>query len=404
MPTLRDVLVAVAVAAAATAGALIADPGGRPLLPWGVLLIGAGALALCWRSRYPVPVLGAVLVPVSAYYWLDHPDGPASLLVAVALYTVASRLAWPRAVLAGALVVLAWVGTEQLLVADVPGRTGDHVWWIVATAACGVAVGAVRRAAQASAERAEERLARRVEQERLRIARDVHDVVSHSLSMIVVQAGVGAHVAARRPEEAVAALERIRDTGTDALRELRSTLSLLRSPDDAEPVAGGLDRVDEVVRAGRAAGVTVTVTGAAGVLPAEVDRTAFGLVREAVTNTVRHAPEASEVRVALTRTRTALRVRVTDDGGAPARPPGAAGRPDGQGLRGLAERVEGLGGRFHAGPGDGGFTVTAELPLDGVRERPVDAHRTGRRSPDPASIPGSGERGAQCGEDAERRG
>ncbi|WP_060573753.1 MULTISPECIES: sensor histidine kinase [unclassified Pseudonocardia] len=381
MPTVRDVLVALVVGAAAVAGALFADPSGRPLLPWGAVLIALATLLLCWRSRHPVPVLVAVMVPTALYYWLDHPDGPASLLVAVAVYTVASRVSWPHAVLTGVLVVLAWTGTEQLIVGPPPELHLDHYSWIVVTVALGVAVGAVRRAAEASAGRAEERLVRRVEQERLRIARDVHDVVSHSLSMIVVQAGVGAHVAARRPEEAVAALERIRDAGTDALRELRGTLALLRDPADpgADPGdgdgtapdrhAGGLDRLDEVVRAGRAAGITVTVAGDAGALPPEVDRAAFGTVREAVTNTVRHAPDASAARVTLDRHGDLLHLRISDDGGPPA-PAGERGRPEGQGLRGLAERAAALGGRCTAAPDGDGFVVTAELPV-AIRTTPA---------------------------------
>ncbi|GAA4976491.1 histidine kinase [Pseudonocardia tropica] len=362
MPSVRDVLVALAACAAAVAGALLAEPSARPLLPWGALLVVAAGAALCWRSRRPVAVLVAVMVPTALYYWLGHPDGPASLLVAVAVYTVASRVPWPRAVLTGVVVVVVWAGAD-LALAAAGGRPGyDHHWWIAATVGWGVAVGALRRAAQATAGRAEERLARRVEQERLRIARDVHDVVSHSLSMIVVQAGVGAHVAGRRPEEAVAALERIRDTGAAALRELRGTLALLR--DEDEPVGGGLDRLDEVVHAGRAAGLTVTVTGDPGRLPGEVDRTAFAVVREAVTNTVRHAPSATRVDVRLDRRPAALHLRVSDDGGPPA-PPAERGRPDGQGLRGLAERAAALGGELSAAPAAGGHVVTATLPLRG---------------------------------------
>ncbi|MEQ3551383.1 histidine kinase [Pseudonocardia nematodicida] len=424
MPNPRDVLVALAVAAAAVVGALLADPAARPLLPWGVALIGVAAVLLCWRSRYPVPVLAAVMVPTALYYWLGHPDGPAALLVAVAVYTVASRVSWRRAVVAGLAVVVAWTGSEALITAQRDGLSYlDHWSWIVATVASGVAVGALRRSAEVSAERAEERLARRVEQERLRIARDVHDVVSHSLSMIVVQAGVGAHVAARRPEEAVAALERIRDAGTDALRELRGTLALLRSPEDPDPVpGGGIDRLDEVVRAARAAGVEVTVSGAAGELSPEVGRTAFGIVREAVTNTVRHAPGAAAVAVSFARDGGLLRIRVADDGSpgrrrspvgepddgpgacagdrAPASPgaprDGTRGRPDGQGLRGIAERTLALGGHLTAGPGTTGWTVTATLPPHATTpttpDLPVDAHDSARRSRDRTSVAGSGER------------
>lgn len=424
MPSLRDVLLALVVAVVAVVGALLGDPSGRPLLPWGVVLIGLAALALCWRSRYPMPVLAAVMAPTAVYYWLDHPDGPAALLVAVAVYTVASRVPWQRALLAGVLVTVVWTGTEQLLIAPPVEVHLDHYSWIAVTVALGVAVGAVRRAAQASAERTEEQVARRVEQERLRIARDVHDVVSHSLSMIVVQAGVGAHVAARRPEEAVAALERIRDAGGDALRELRSTLALLRSPEDGDPHGGapaggdpdggaphgagpaggervgGLDRLDEVVRAARAAGLVVTVTGDAGALPDEVDRAAFGIVREAVTNTVRHAAHACEVRVSFERTADRLRLRVGDDGGAPASSTGGRDRPAGQGLRGLTERAEALGGRLTAGPGTDGWTVDVELPVP--PGTPGNAHRTGPRAPDRVRVRGF--RARTAGDAIERNG
>lgn len=369
LPPVRDVLLAVALGGVAVTGAAMAAPSGRPLLPYGALLVAAGVLVLCWRRRFPVAVLAAVTAVVAAYYWLQHPDGPASVLVAVAVYTVASRLSWPRAVVAGVLVVLAWVGVELLVLSGPPRPWADHYGWIVVTVAVGVAVGAARRAAEASAERTEERLRRRVEQERLRIARDVHDVVSHSLSMIVVQAGVGAHVASRRPEEAVAALERIRDAGGEALRELRSTLRVLRAddPDDPDDPAGpaadppGLDRLDGVVRTAAAAGLAVQVRGEAGALPPEIDRAAFAIVREAVTNTVRHAPDATTSRVGFERGPARLRIRVDDDGGA--RPAGPARDRAGQGLRGLAERAAALGGSVGSGPGTGGFTVTAELPL-----------------------------------------
>lgn len=388
VPPWRNVLLAAGLGAVSVLGATLAEPGGRPLWPTGALLVTAAVAALCWRVRFPVPVLAVVTALVAVYYWLDHPDGPASVLVAAAVYTVASRVRWPRAVAAGVLVVLAWAGTEQFLREGPPRPWADHYGWIVVTVAVGVAVGAARRAAEASADRAEERLRRRVEQERLRIARDVHDVVSHSLSMIVVQAGVGAHVAARRPDEALAALERIRDAGGEALRELRTTLRVLRADDrdgahDGGPDGGGgeapgLDRLDEVVRAARAGGLAVVVGPVAGDLPPEVDRVAFAVVREAVTNTVRHAPDATTCDVGLERTPGGLRIRVTDDGGPPA--PAAGRDRAGQGLRGLVERAGALGGTVRSGPGGDGFVVEAVLPLPddrrGAGGRHVGAART----------------------------
>lgn len=177
--------------------------------------------------------------------------------------------------------------------------------------------------------------------------------------MIAVRAGVGAHVADRRPDEAVLALLEIKEASRAALAELRTTLAVLREPEPAD--VPGLHRLDEVARVAGLAGVGVEVRGSAGELAAAVDGAAFRIVREAVTNTVRHARSARRVVVDLERGPRELHLRVADDGG-----PSGAVTP-GHGLRGLAEHAATLGGRSSAAPGPDGFVVEAVLPLAATR-------------------------------------
>jgi signal transduction histidine kinase len=209
------------------------------------------------------------------------------------------------------------------------------------------------------AERTRDEAARRkAMEERLRIARELHDSLTHSISVIQVQAGVAQHLARKRGEEVPPALLAIQEAGTDAARELRATLSVLRETQDGD--GSGLCQLDSLVARARTAGlpVTVTVTGAKRPLPPDVDQAAYRIVQEALTNVSRHAGHAC-ASVHLHYAPQALSVRVDDDGkGSGTRPAGP-----GLGLIGMRERVSALGGRLHAGPQDGGgFRVRAELP------------------------------------------
>jgi signal transduction histidine kinase len=203
---------------------------------------------------------------------------------------------------------------------------------------------------------------RRAMEERLRIARELHDSLTHSISVIRVQAGVAVHLTRKRGEEAPPALLAIQEAGADAARELRTTLSVLRSEEDGD--SSNLGQLDSLVARARAAGlpVTVTVTGAERALPLEVGQAAYRIVQEALTNVSRHAGPACAA-VHLHYTPDALAVQVDDDGtGAGV---STAPRPAGPGLGliGMRERVTALGGRLHAAPRDGGgFRVRAELP------------------------------------------
>jgi signal transduction histidine kinase len=180
--------------------------------------------------------------------------------------------------------------------------------------------------------------------------------------MINVQAGVAAHVADRRPDEAKAALLAIKEASRSALADLRATLGVLRSGIDTDRApTPGLGRLPDLISTAAAAGVTVRAEGDAGVLPAPVDVAAYRILQESLTNVVRHGTEADTVRITIARTARELRITVRDNG----RGNGQA-TPSGNGLRGMAERANALGGEAAAGPlPDGGFQVSAKLPLTG---------------------------------------
>jgi signal transduction histidine kinase len=217
-----------------------------------------------------------------------------------------------------------------------------------------------RRAEEAERTR-DEVARRRAVEERLRIARELHDSLTHSISVIKVQAGVAAHLARKSGEEPSAALLAIEEASGDAVRELRSTLDVLRRDDD--PNGSGLDRLPTLVERTRSSGLptTCTVHGDTRPLPAEVDQAAYRVIQEALTNVTRHAGAAT-ASVQLTYGERSLTVRVDDDGVGARRPP-----VPGYGLIGMRERVTALGGRLSAEPGTTrGFSVLAELPLDGT--------------------------------------
>jgi signal transduction histidine kinase len=202
---------------------------------------------------------------------------------------------------------------------------------------------------------------RRAMQERLRIARELHDSLTHSISVICVQAGVAVHLARKRGEDVPPALLAIQEAGADAARELRTTLSVLRSEDGD---CSDLGQLDGLVARARAAGlpVTVTVTGTQRALPPEADQAAYRIVQEALTNVSRHAGRAC-ARVHLHYSPDALSVQVDDDGAGTGTSTGPRSAGPGLGLIGMRERVTALGGRLQAGPRDGGgFQVYAELP------------------------------------------
>ncbi|MEU9025822.1 histidine kinase [Actinomadura sp. NPDC048394] len=370
---LVDALIAVVPGGSIVWGTLgeMSGPSGRPGWP-GTLLVTAAAAALLLRRRAPLRGFAASYGATLAFLLLGYPFGPVIQLAGLAMYAVA---AWTptrtsAAVCAAAAAcylpleaVYRWTGkppfTALLLTAA----------WLVLPWLLGAGVRAYRAAVAeaAAADRRESAYA-----ERLRIAREVHDVVGHSLAVISMQAGVALHVLDRGPgppPDVAEALRAIRTASTGALGELRAALSDFPGPDGTRvPPPGpgpGLDRLPALAAsvAGPALDVDVVVEGERGSIAAPVDLAAYRIAQEALTNVVRHSgARRASVRVAYDQ--AALRLTVTDDG------PGAAGgaRGTGRGLAGMRERAAALGGTLHAGPrADGpGFEVAAVLPRGGA--------------------------------------
>jgi signal transduction histidine kinase len=348
-------------------------------LPRGTLAVGYAlallhTLPLAARRRLPGAVLALSVASGLAVAALGLPPvilGPAIL---VAVYSVAaygrrwvSLAGLAAAALGSAAVQLTPGGFE--MPTPVTNTLIIGVAWLL-----GHFVG-VRRAYTAQLERTAEQertraeLARRaVAEERLRLARELHDVVAHSISVIAVQSGVGAHVASTQPEEAAKALAAIEATSRAALVELRRLLGVLRqdseSPGSLSPVPGLADLdtlLAEVAKAGL--GVRLRVEGTPSQLPAGVDLSAYRIVQEALTNVVKHAGPA-RAQVTICYRDQEVTVEVTDDGGGVTAPTGDDRARVGHGLIGMRERVQVFGGDLEVGPGpDGGFRVAARLPL-----------------------------------------
>ncbi|WP_115944184.1 sensor histidine kinase [Amycolatopsis thermalba] len=332
---------------------------GHPLDLPGYLWLTGAALPLVVVRRYPLPVFLVTAALTWAYYSTGHPGGPAVVVPTIALF-VLTRVRGPLvAGVAGAVVIVAGLvvylvrGGELVLDA----RAGLFVVWLVAVVGIGTAVRNRVAAKRATEQEAAERQSRLAEQERLRIAREVHDVVAHSLAMINVQAGVAVHVADRRPDQAVAALRAIKEASAAALAELRATVTVLRSGQGLGP-APSLRQLDELLDHTRATGLTVRVHGSPGDLPAPVDGAAYRILQESLTNVVRHANQPRTVDIRFARHDGRFSLVVRDDGR------GAETPAIGNGLRGMQERAATLGGRAEARVVDGGFEVRAELPLE----------------------------------------
>ncbi|WP_239137209.1 sensor histidine kinase [Sphaerisporangium rufum] len=338
----------------------------RPLDGSGVVLLVVSALFLAARRAAP-----AVAGPVTAgsavlYYAAGYPGIFALGPVMVTIYTAAAlgrrRLAVTLAVaLAGGLSVVVALSPAD----PEPGGLSLLSGWLVAMVVAGESVRGrraylrevERRAAEAERTR-EEAALRRAGEERLWIAQELHDTLTHAISVINVQAAVATHLLDRRPEQARAALAAIKDSGHEAMRELRATLGVLRQADAGEAEAG-LARLPRLVARAEAAGLPVrmAVVGEPGPLPPAADRAAYRIAQEALTNVMRHAGAGAVTVTTEYRPRT-LVLRVADDGrGA------APGSERGMGLIGMRERAVSAGGTLLAGPGPaGGFEVRAELP------------------------------------------
>ncbi|MET9732156.1 sensor histidine kinase [Streptomyces sp. NPDC006458] len=333
-----------------------------------LLVLACGQLL--WRLRHPVPVVFGTAATTAVYLGAGYPYGPVFLTVAVACFSAVvaghRRAAWAAvgSLWAAHVLVAHWLYRWLPPSDDSAAYWGQEAViaaWVAAIVALAELV-RVRREqwAREQAERAQA-ARRRADEERLRIARELHDVLAHSISVINVQAGVGLALLDSDPEQARAALTTIKSASKEALGEVRQVLDTLRAAGDAPRApAPGLDRLPELVEQAASAGLSVTVEGEVPRLPPGADLAAFRIVQEALTNVVRHSG-SRHARVVLDQgDGTTLRLRIDDDGPAT----GADAGGSGNGLAGMRERAAALGGTIEAGPRpDGGFRVLAVLPL-----------------------------------------
>jgi signal transduction histidine kinase len=387
-----DVAVAVVAAAVLTFGVhLLRSPhvGVKPAPD--PVLAAAATLPIAVRRVWPLPVLVVVATAVSALTAEGHASIGLDLMLGLASYMTAARL--PRRVAVCALLAAEAAIATALLSAAVGARAQQvEIQGMLAAAAFWFAGDAVRerrryRAGLAERERQRRqaeaaRASRAVQEERLRIARELHDILAHTLSVVTVQAGVGRRVGAAHPAEALRALRAVEESSRGALEELRRILCLMRGDEDRPgtvlaPAPGLADLADLVAMVGSAGTpVTLTVAGDATAVPPAAALTAYRIVQEALTNVVRHAPGATAA-VDIGIRADGVRIRVRDSGGAGAgdagaargAPPAAAGAAGQHGIVGMRERAAAFGGTLSVGAVRGaGFEVTAFLPVPGNRQ------------------------------------
>lgn len=378
-PRVSDLLTGVAVAGtvtlatALTAGTDTVAAPLRPLDPVAYALVAASGLVLAWRNAAPTSTVLVTLGLGVAYQVAAFPGGPAPVPIVLALYSIAHRGARVQSLGLGLFAILALLGARGIAVPD--GFDSPLLYAFPTAVLAALFAGQLVAGRRAQRQRAVERklavdrereadVQRRIDGERLRIARELHDVVAHNISLINVQATMGAHVIGARPAEAAEALVAIKAASKQALRELRRILEVLRQADEAESTAPapGLADLDAMLASTARAGVhaVVTVTGQRQPLPSTVDVAAYRIIQESLTNAMRYAGPAP-IRLNLRYDHACLCVEIDSDidSGVDASLGGS-----GHGIAGMRERAAAVGGTLHAGPdGRGRFQVRAELPL-----------------------------------------
>ncbi|MEV7283893.1 histidine kinase [Streptomyces sp. NPDC093252] len=374
----NDAVLAVATALLATWSARVGDHGQRPdLLGW--TLLYAAHVPLVWRRRRPMLVLLTVVACLAPYHALDNQHTAPIATTVIVLYTLAATGTVRRTLVTGGTILGTALVVNALTNPDGLRELLRISGWILAVLFWGIDVRYYRQYFAALVERAEraertreEEARRRVAEERLRIARDLHDLLAHSITLIGVQTSVAAHVLTADPDRldraaVAAALDDIAETCRSARGELRTTLEVLRAQDGGDhrgslPGLGGLgDLADSARLAGAKVDLTVTADG----VPPAVGAAVYRIVQEALTNAVRHGGrDGLTVRVRVEGDSGALRIAVTDDGA------GSGTGTPGHGLVGMRERARSVGGTLEAGalPGGRGFEVSAVLPLSAAGE------------------------------------
>ncbi|MFD5428077.1 sensor histidine kinase [Streptomyces sp. NPDC127084] len=357
--------------------------GARTPQPHALVLMLLAAVVLVYRRRRPMTVLAATGALSAVEFIVGDPPAPVVMTAVVALYTVAARTDRPTTWRVGLLSMTVLTATAMLF-SSAPWYSQENIGvfaWTGMAAAAGDALRSRRAFVDAMRERAEraertreEEARRRVAEERLRIARDLHDVVAHHIALVNVQAGVAAHVMDRRPDQAKEALGHVREASRSALNELRATVGLLRQSGDPEAPtepAPGLAALDQLLESFRHAGQMVELARAdhGTTLPAAVDLAAYRIIQEALTNVQKHAGAAARAEVSVVSVGRTVEVTVLDSGtGAHS----GAADGGGHGLIGMRERATALGGTLTAGPRfNGGFRVQAILPVKAHAEGDV---------------------------------
>ncbi|WP_460531340.1 sensor histidine kinase [Flindersiella endophytica] len=359
-PFVVDVVLTAAVTVATVLPVLL------PPRPWWIVMLAVlASVPLLWRRRAPIPVGIVVGVAITALLSVQPPlpiELPYGTLVCA--YTIAANCTprWRRltVVFGGAGVLI-----SLLIPAEGLEGYGFAAMSFVTAWAIGTGVRARRSEIDALRERArrlEDERAAAVDRERIRLARDMHDIVTHSVGLMTVQAEAGAAVVRRDSARTEAALDVIADTGRETIAQLRRLLVTLRSGDDSSTHQPGLDSLPDLLARTERAGLCTTLTeyGEPRPVRAEVAVTAYRVVQEALSNTLRHAA-ATNVGVSLSWSDSALTVEVVDDGRGPAGQ--AAG--NGFGLIGMRERAATCGGTLRTGLGEDrrGFVVTLTIPI-----------------------------------------
>ena len=336
-----------------------------------VLLLILSTVLYAWRRRWPTAAFLISMVAVTVLWLLGYNAGALPLLLMFGGYFVAvARPTWElvlcSVVALGCFALLWWAGGAPYGARDA----------LISVLALAITVGLGRAGrlrvdlANAHAQAAEEAARRRSSEERLRISRELHDIIGHSLGTIAVQAGVGRHLIDTDPGSAAEALDNIARISRDSLDEVRAVVAALRDEEPPYQPTPGLDDLPELIDGVRATGLTVKLTlpNDLEAVPRQTGAAVYRITREALTNVIRHAG-ASNVSVRVEHRDGRVEVAIRDDGTGDS----AGGQPvlgTGHGIAGMRERAEALGGSLSAGPSsDGGFLVTANLPAGSDRPR-----------------------------------
>jgi signal transduction histidine kinase len=376
-PLLADAALAVLIAIPAM-GSMFGRPGEgadvRPAGFWAVLLVLAATAPLVTRRRWPIATLAIVTAALFAYDHAQYPDGAVELAGVVATYSVAVHSPNPRRMRAAAVFLVLLVANCAVLITVHDEPIGEALAGIVLSAIPFVVGDNIKRRRDRAAEleqQAEQAAHQReleargaLARERAAIARELHDVIAHSMTVMVVQASAARRVLASDPDGAERSIRVIEQTGRDSLVEMRRLLGVLRHGDEAPQLTPqpSVSRIEDLLRDEFNIAVDLQAEGEPRPLPTVVDVSAFRIVQEALTNVRKHAGP-SQVRLVVRYRDDALEIRVDDDGRAAPRVHGGAGT--GHGLTGMRERAALCGGALDAGPrADGGWSVVARLPYE----------------------------------------